>query len=357
MKIYKNQDDQWCYDFTCNGKRVRRIVGLSRQEAVQVANDEFHKLTREKFGLKEPAREIPFDDFAGEFLDIYSRQNKRSWRRDETSIAHLKAYFKSRSLTGITADMIERYKAERGGIVSKSTVNRELACLKTIFTKAVEWGKTERSPAAKVKKFQEPKGREIYLTDNEMRRLIEAAGSTLRPVIIIALGTGMRKGEILGLKWENVHLHEGYILITEENSKSKKSRNVPMSGPVASALGGVPREGDFVFYNPKTKAPILDVKTAFHTAIRRAGLKKGVRFHDLRHSAASAMIRAGVDLVTVSKILGHATIQMTMRYVHASPENMKKAVDILGAMIEERPGKVVKFPVNEIPARMQMVYN
>jgi integrase len=99
-----------------------------------------------------------------------------------------------------------------------------------------------------------------------------------------------------------------------------------MNDVVLEALRGPKRESEFVFSNPKTKEHVKDIKTAFKAACRRAGIK-GVRLHDLRHTAASKMIEAGADLVTVSKILGHASIQMTMRYAHPTPENMRCAVD------------------------------
>jgi len=355
LKIFKNDADKWCFDFTSNGKRVRRIVGLSRQETVRIANYQFYKLTREKFGLKEPPRKIPFDEFAREFLEIYSRKKKLSWSRDETSIAHLSEYFKTCPLSEIAPDMIERYMAERTEAVSPATVNRELSCLKTIFSKAVEWGKIEQNPTAKVKKFREPKGREVYLSDDEIRRLIAAATPAARAIFTVALGTGMRKGEILGLKWENVKFRDGYIFIPDSETKSGKSRHIPISGAVAAVLKAIPREADYVFYNRAKKNRVKDVKTAFRAAIRRAGLDSGIRFHDLRHSAASKMVREGVDLVTVSKILGHSSIQMTMRYAHPSPENLKRAVEILGTLLGGQTEKTVNLPVSENPSPQHLM--
>jgi integrase len=151
----------------------------------------------------------------------------------------------------------------------------------------------------------------------------------------------MRKNEILSLKWADVDFLRGYILI--EKSKSGKPRKVPMNGAVSSALMGLPHVSDFVFYNPETKAPVKDIKTAFKAACRKAKANPkdekdpgivGLRLHDLRHTAATKMIEAGVDLVTVSKILGHASIQMTMRYAHPTPENMRRAVDRLSEILD-----------------------
>jgi integrase len=216
--------------------------------------------------------------------------------------------------------------------VSPATVNRELACLKTLFNKAVEWGKAETSPAAKVKKFRENNARERILSPEEARRLIGCAAPAIRPVLIVALNTGMRRTEILSLKWRDVDFAKSFILI--EDSKSGKSRKVPMNTFVYRILKDLPRtSSEYVFFNPGTNDHVKDIKTGFWAACRRAGLS-GVRLHDLRHTAASKMIEAGADLVTVSKILGHSSIQMTMRYAHPTPENMRLAVGRLGEILD-----------------------
>ena len=305
-------------------------------------------ILRQKYGLRRDRPEVLFETHATEYLELYAKQNKRSWTRDETSIDHLKEFFKGRNLSEITPELIEKYRlARRADNVSVSTINRELACLKTIFAKAIEWGKTDTDPARKVKKFREPAGRERILTDDEARRLLNAASTDLRRILITALGTGMRRGEILGLKWTDLDLVRGSITIC--NSKSGKPRKIPMSGPVAAALGGVPKRGEYVFHNPETGRQIKDVKTAFRAACRRAKKnpedKKdpgitGLHFHDLRHTALTWMLQGGADIVTVSKIAGHSNIQMTAKYLHETGESMRLAVEKAGEFLEKSREKV-----------------
>jgi integrase len=211
--------------------------------------------------------------------------------------------------------------------------------IKRQHNRAVEWGKIEFNPILKVKKFREPDGRERILTAEEMRCLIDAAPAHLKPVLVIALNTGMRRNEILSLKWANINPGQRFIFIGD--SKSGKSRKVPMNGMVIEAFKQIPRNSEYVFFNPETKGPIKDVKTAFKSACGKAKIN-GLRLHDLRHTAASRMVEAGIDLVTVSKILGHSSIQMTMRYAHPTPENMQRAVDSLEKCFN--PGE---NPVNE----------
>ena len=128
-----------------------------------------------------------------------------------------------------------------------------------------------------------------------------------------------------------------------------------MNSAVSGAFMGLPHVSDFVYYNPETKTAVKDIKTGFKAACRRAEIT-GLRFHDLRHTAATKMIEAGVDLVTVSKILGHASIQMTMRYAHPKPENMKRAVKRLGEILGPTRQKVDTRGISK-PLSHSVLYN
>jgi integrase len=347
----------WYVDFCFGGKRIRQVGGFTKEQARNTLAKLRIEMLDEKLGFKKPASEdIPFATFADELLETYCKQNKKSWRNDEQHLEKFKKFFKGDTLRSIGPEKVERYKAERKAEVTPSTVNRGLACLKTLFNKAVEWGRLDVSPVRNVKKFKEPKGRERILSPEEIRRLIANACDWLRPIIIVALNTGMRRNEILSLRWRNIDLVKLYISI--EDSKSGKPRTIPINMAVYEALLALPHESEFVFYNSKSNNHYVDTKTAFHATCKNAKSDTkdendkgivGVRFHDLRHTAATKMIEAGVDLVTVSKILGHASIQMTMRYAHPTPENIRKAVERLGEMINPKPQNVeaVAIPQSE----------
>lgn len=326
-------DGKWYLDFTFRGKRHREFGGYTKDQARNSLTKLRAELLDVARGFKKPAEaEVPFEKFADDFLELYCKQNKRSWDRDEISLAHLKAAFKDMALAALGAEDVERYKAARKAEVSPATVNRELACLKTLLNKAVEWGRIGANVAARVKKLKEAPPRERILSSAEARRLLDAASPMLRTILTVALGTGMRRGEILGLKWTDLDLVRGFISLM--TSKSGKGRKIPMSGAVAAALGAVPHRGEYVFQNPETGQPLRGVQDAFRAALETAKIE-GLRFHDLRHTAASKMVEAGVDLVTVSKILGHASIQMTMRYAHPTPEALRQAVNCLGEFIDQ----------------------
>jgi integrase len=209
-------------------------------------------------------------------------------------------------------------------------VNRELGCLKTLLAKATAWGHLELNPAASVKRFREPPSRERFLTREEARRLVNVAGPALRPIIIAALGTGMRRGEILALKWADLDFIRGLISITM--SKSGKGRKIPMSGAVAEVLSAVPRRCEFVFMNGEPGQSVTSIKSAFGAACAAAKIT-GFRFHDLRHTFASRALESGADLVSVSKILGHSSIAMTSKYLHGTAEGQRRAAEIMGEFL------------------------
>jgi integrase len=355
ISIRRNGAGKWVIDFTRKGKRIIRVIGESKREAQDVLAAMKADILRERYGLRRALPDVLLETHAQEYLELYAKQNKRSWTRDETSINHLKEFFNGKNLSDITPELIEKYRlSRRADGVSPATINRETACLSFLYSKALAWGKAEVNPVLKVKKFREPASRERILTGDEARRLLNAASPELRPILITALGTGMRRGEILGLKWTDLDFVRGSISIS--HSKSGKPRKVPMSGTVAAALGAVPKRGEYVFHNPKTGRPIKDVKTAFHAACRRAKKnpkdKKdpgitGFRFHDLRHTALTWMLRGGADIITVSKIAGHARIEMSARYLHETGESMRLAVEKAGEFIDQSRKKVETI---EIPS-------
>jgi len=339
-------DGKWYVDFTFNKKRIRAFGGYTKDQARNTLTKMRMEKLNEKMGFKKQEKkpEISFEKFADEFIELYAKQNKKSWERDEWSLKNLKPFLKNKMLREIGPELIENYKVKRKTKVSEATINREIALLKTIFNKAVEWGKIDANPLSKVKKFKENHLKDMrILKDEEALKLIDSANSHLKPILIIALNTGMRRSEILSLKWEHLNFKIG--LISVKDSKSG-DHEVPMNYMVFDTLKELPQNHEYVFFNPKTKTYIKDVKNSFKAACSNAKIE-GLRFHDLRHSAASRMIQAGVDLVTVSRILGHSSIQMTMRYVHSTTDIIRDALDKL-AKIYEQTRQKVDSPTEEV---------
>jgi integrase len=233
---------------------------------------------------------------------------------------------------------IEKFRAWRlreGN--SKTTCNRYLQLLKKMFNVAKEEGDAEENPVQKVKLYSEKDVlREKVLTEEEEGRLLGTSVEHLRSILILALNTGMRRGEIFNLMWSQVDFRDRKIRV--ERTKSQKFRFIPMNSTVFYELRRLESkngQSSYVSFNPETGKPYVDVMTAFKAACSRAGVK-GLRFHDLRHTFASRLVKRGADIVTVQNLLGHSTLALTQRYTHADDERKKAAVELLSREAEER---------------------
>jgi excisionase family DNA binding protein len=332
LRLTKSGKDRWYIYYRTEGKRIRKAIkgAQSRADALKVLQVEIAAAFRGKHGFKREGKKIRFMEFADLYIESYAKVNKRSWRDNLYSIGTFKPCFGNSWLHEISTLDIESFKAARlKEGVSKSRINRILDVLKKMLNLAVDWEYLPESPARKVKRFPGSNLKERIFGEDEKRRLLEACAFHLRPIVITGLYTAMRKAEILSLKWGQVDL--GKRTIRVERTKSGKPRIILINSVLLDELSRLKQangKSEHVFLDPANDKPLKDVKTAFRSACRRAGIR-GVRFHDLRHTAASRMVEAGVDLVTVSKILGHSTIQMNMRYAHPIPENMRRAVETL----------------------------
>jgi len=146
----------------------------------------------------------------------------------------------------------------------------------------------------------------------------------------MALNTGMRRGEILSLLWSDIDFDTNMITIDQTNTKSKKQRRIPINSVLRTMLIELKlksRDSEYVFIDNEG-GQIKSIRSAFDAATKRAGLK-GLRFHDLRHTAATRMVESGANIVAISKILGHSDIKTTMRYAHPE-ESLKEALELLG---------------------------
>ena len=211
MGTIRKRGKNWYIDYRANGKRYRECIGPSKKLAEEVLHKRLTEIAEGKFLDKRNKFNVKFEDFANDYIEIYSKHNKKSWKDDIVRIKALSRKFKGVYMDKITPLMIEEYKAERIKEVSPATVNRELACLKHMFTMAINWGKLSENPVKKVKLFKENNQRIRYLEEYEREALLRACKGYLRNIVIIALNTGMRRGEILNLKWRDIDFKRGII--------------------------------------------------------------------------------------------------------------------------------------------------
>ena len=339
MAVYKRRKI-WYIDYYVDGKRYREAVGLNRKVAERALAKRMTLIAEKRFFNVVPMQKVTYDQLAENYIK-YANANKLSAERDRRSVAILKRWFGGHKLCRITPLAIERYKSDRRKEVGPATVNRELACLKHMFTKAIQWELASDNPVKKVRLFRENPGRIRYLDVNEIARLFYEAADHLKPILIVALFTGMRKSEILNLVWDDLNFKNQLIYV--RNSKNGEAREIPMANEVFSVLNSLPVRHERVFTHVDG-TPINNIRTCFCNAVKRAAIPD-FTFHDLRHTFASYLIMSGVELVTVKELLGHKTINMTLRYAHLSPSHKRAAVNMLNYKYSHKSVTRGKNPV------------
>jgi integrase len=336
--MVRKQGSRWHYDFMIRRIRYRGSVPEARtkQEALVAEAQKRREVFEGNYG--RPRGEGSFDHYAVTVFLPWSKLNKRSWQTDAFHVTVLSAYFVGKSFREITPMLVEKFKKDRlnevttrGRQRSRASVNREIACLSKIFTLAIRDGKTETNPCVQVHKYAENNDRDRYLTYDEEKALLDALTGPreyLRPIIELAINTGMRKGELLKMEWGWVDFSRNCIYIPKHVAKSGKARQIPLNSNARDLLLTLEREreGAVVFASPRTKKALVDIKRSFTAACKDAGLT-GLRFHDLRHTAATRLGATGADPFVIAEILGHADLRMTRRYTHASDDRKRAALE------------------------------
>ena len=265
------------------------------------------------FPEKKQKAKTKLRDLADEYMEKYAKRHKRSWKRDLTSLNQILPVLGDRYLDEITPKMIEEYRLrrEKQGRMP-ATINRDHALLKHMFTKAIDWGIMKGNPAKRVKLVKEiPRVR--FLTREEVHRLVEVSENKWAPylkTIIMAVNTGMWRGEILNLRWEDVDFTRRVIRV--RRTKNDQPREVPMTDWLFEALCDWRKKSQkrldngFVFVN-NNGHPLTKFYKAFHVALNKANIRD-FRFHDLRHTFASHMRMAGLDILEIKELGGWKTL-------------------------------------------------
>ncbi len=320
-------------------KRVRRWrtfnrLDLARQWRRKMQDND----VRIRLEAKRKVKNLTFTEFVPQYLDSWALDRKDSTIRRERSRINslLIPVLGEHSLRSITQLDIERFLGQRrSGGACPATCNRDLCRLKNMFRKAEEWGYVEVNPTAHLKQSPERIKPQSFLTIEEVERLLEACEPRIKPIVEVAANTGMRWGEIAALEWRDVDFERGQLHIRDP--KNREDRHVPMNGSVVASLQEHRRQQaawagkiiSHVFTNPRLGRPWSDIRVPFKAALKTAGIDESFPFKNLRHTAASHLTMAGVDLRTVGQILGHKTAHVTLRYAHLSQDHLKDAVERL----------------------------
>jgi integrase len=249
-------------------------------------------------------------------------------------------------LADITPSLISEYKEKlltdktiKGKKRSSATVNRYLSVISHLFTVASkEWGWIRENPLSLVSKLKEPNGRVRFLSDDERERLLTACGGSknqyLHTIVVLALSSGMRLGEILNLTWTNVDFKYQRIIL--EETKNGERRQVPLKGKALELLQQLQNKhilcSTLLFPSKYYFNKPTDIRSAWENALKRAKIKN-FRFHDLRHSCASYLAMNGCSIVEIAGVLGHKTIQMAKRYSHLSDNHLSEVVSKMNEKI------------------------
>jgi len=319
----KKRGKYWWIEGRIGGKRIRQSLGTENKELAEQRRAKLElDLHQERVFGKQ--LEHPFSDALLRYARVQKRQSPRWFDNNTVHILkRLREQFAGLNLSEISPDKVQNFFELRLMNVKASTAQRDLSVLKAILNKAQREGLLETLPSFPKQKKQP--NRERYLTEAELGALVEASAQHLKPIILVAVDTGGRRSELLGLDWADVSLE--LKLVRFRNTKNGEDRNVPLTERSLLELihlGPLPAGPVFTF-NGKA---ISDVKTAFRKAARRANVKD-IRLHDLRHTYASRLARKGVPLYNIQKLMGHKSYEMVLRYAHLDPDFGREAIAAL----------------------------
>ena len=244
-------------------------------------------------------------------------------------------------------ELLASGKTKYGKQRSPATVNRYLTSLSHVFSVAVrEWSWATRNPLRSVSKLREPRGRTRFLSEREISRLLTACESSedsrLLPLVVLAISTGARRGELLSLRWADLDLSRGLAVLRE--TKNGEIRSVPIVGHASQTLESMrpASEGRQFIFADETGTPTFP-REAFQEALRAAQIDD-FRFHDLRHTAASYLAMSGATLVEIAAVLGHKTLAMVKRYSHFTEQHTAAVVArmnerVFEAVTKSRPSR------------------
>ena len=330
MAVYQ-KGSEWYIDYYANGRRKREKIGPSKKLAEEVFRKRKVQIAENRFLDVKKDEKIKLSELAATYMELHSKPNKRSWKSDENSLKSILPFLGDRYLHEITPDLIERYKIKRRQEVAPASVNRELSCLKGMFSRAMDWGKAKENPVKRVKLFREDNKRLRFLDKEEISRLLENCPPWLKGLVIVALNTGMRREELASLKWTDIDFQQGFIQLLETKNHSK--RYIPLNAPARKALTAIPKHPESPYVFSDQDGHQRNFRHSYETVLKKSGIMSA-NFHTLRHTFASHLAMSGVDLNTIRELLGHKSLEMTMRYAHLSRDHKSRAVDVLAGQMD-----------------------
>jgi integrase len=332
--------ESWVIEYKVpNGKIKRETIGktgiATKAMAKQILQEKERQVKLGQYDMLE-AVSPTFDEISAEYLhhQEYVKQIT-SHSRSAQAVSHFLKLFGAKRLNEISASDIDIFKQRRlDDGVKLNTIVRDLVVIRHLFNYAYSRKKFfGRNPVSESGLPQVNDIKERVLSISEQEELLKHCSPELADIIMLALNTGMRRDEVLFLEWVWIDLKEGYINLPHTHSKSKKSRKVPINSVIRKILLERKLQSDgaeYVFHISDTRSGARTwLQRAFRYACKQAGIE-GLRFHDLRHTAATRLVEANIPLPAVAELLGHSSIRMTERYSHPQ-ESVIKGSEILAS--------------------------
>ena len=356
MGVFKRKDkdgaegETWYIDYRDpGGKRIIKAIGPKKREAEDYLGKMKASIREGRFFDIKKEIKVTFNELLDKYIPKIQDQSfyqnslrylveektedqKSNGQQEAKKQPVFREYFGNKLLSEIDYKTLEDFRDTRkktptqhGTERSNRTVNIEMAFLRRILNKAVKWEMLERSPFDRGEDlfFKNTVQRERALTEDEVKRLIDACPPYLKAIVITGVYTGLRKGDILNLRWSDVDLEKGAIRVMER--KTGKTRNIVVNGDMKTLLQGLPVKCEYLFPNKHGK-PFKDIKRSFESSLKKAGIAQSSdrRFkivpHTLRHTCVSLLTERGADTTAVKNYVAHADEKMTAHYTHLSEE-------------------------------------
>ncbi len=356
MGLYK-RGQIWWMRFTYRGVQYRLSTTFTnKKKAEEVYAKTLTEIREGKWFEKMPGERITFSEMMKKYLDEHSSKNKAksSYRRDLSLAKHLNRFFGNFILTHITPKHISSYKIRRREEgASPRTINYELSLMGHAFNLALkEWEWVKENPVGKVSKERVNNLRERWLTFEEEEKLLQASPKWLREMIIFSLETGLRQSELLDLQWPQVDLSRRTMTLLEQ--KNRAVDTLPLNERAMEVLKARAKvrylRSSYVFCNKKgDRIDPRNLLRAFYEAVETAGIEH-LRWHDLRHTFATRLAQAGVDLYKIQKLGRWKEISMLSRYAHHYPESLRDGVEVLDQIREKISTKLAQSHDVEEPS-------
>lgn len=337
-----NGDGRYTVNIMVDAQRIHRVIGKESDGTTRTQAEEF--IEKAKQDAKTGRLNLPkgrkivlsFKEAAETYLEKQVAEGAKNLKSKRYQLRlHLIPFFNDTPLNKVSSFDIERYeKIRTTANVQLSTINRELAALSHLFTKAIEWQWLDKKPAS-IKHFKEDQSRITYLTTEQIDRLLEVAKHDQNPKIyffmLIALKTAMRRMEILSIKLEDIDLNQRIISI---NKAKAGARQQPITAHLAEIFEGHLKNTEpnqiWLFPANSKSGHTMNIEKPFRRVVKEAGLDpKQIVRHTLRHTAITHLVQGGIDLPTVKRISGHKTLQMVERYSHQNGAHIQAAMDKL----------------------------